>query len=404
MVTSIGRRRACIGLSVALAAGLAILGWRAAKGDDIADASALLSSGLDAHAAGDFRTAVEFFDRVIAIAPDSVPALHARASARYGVDQLDEAVIDYQRILEVAPQDAEARFRLAKAFLGQRREKEMFEQLDALLAIAPQHCEGRLLRAWVHFNRREHQQALADLDLLVGDASMRGSTPLLEILPVRAEARLSIGDDAGALEDLDQLRRLGGDEESVRRTTVWAFWGMQRYGEALQLLEQLEDDFGPNVNTRLARGLTQMHMGRDDEALAALVAIRQSGVTPPPEADLFLWVAQMRRGDAEAAARDLPPAEAFTRWHALIGDFLRGTESERDLLEVAGREGGSATPRQRQCEAFYYAGMKRLFAGDRAGARTLLQQCVATGERRYYEHHAAVAELQRMEFIDPDGD
>jgi len=386
-------------LMVALALILAAIGFFALQflmRDGAGDVPRLVAAGLSAHKRGDYKQAVALFDRALAVDPAHLPALHARAAARYGVDELEPAIIDYERIIELAPDDVEARFRLAKALLGVRREKEMFEEIDALLQMTPNHGEARLLRARVRLNRGEYQHSLRNLDLLVSDEAMRGGAPLAEILPLRAEARMSVGDDHGALADLERLRELGADAADIDRATVWALWGLGRYDDALFLLDESIKRSPASRILQFARALTLTCLGRFEAAAECLEQLGAgSAAGAPPESVFFLLIASARIGHIAPEPLDPPHTEAMTPWQLEIAQFLAdpaGAPSEADFLRHAAEWGGGA-----ECEGFFYAGMKRLLAGDEGEARDLLQRCIETNRRRLYEYHAAVAELRRLE-------
>jgi tetratricopeptide (TPR) repeat protein len=380
-------------------AGLALLDsfWSDGVGESV-------RLGRAAHAAGDFDRAIGHFDHAVALDPADPAGWEARGDAHYGVNDLEAALADYDSLIALCPDDALAHLRRAKTLLGLRREEEMFAELDRALALDPALSEARRQRAWVHFNEGDYQAALRDLDLMITDESFRGEIPLADVLALRAETRLSIGDEKGAIDDLEVLRASGGDARDVIRTTVWATWGMQRYGDALHILDELLIDSERSANLQLARALTLMHLGRLEDSLGLLEDLRANWRAVPAEADLFLWIAQMRAGKSEKAIDSLPPDEHFTRWHAMIARLLRGEIREAELLATADAAEEDFTRARMQCEAFYYAGMKRLFEGDEVGAIDLLEQCVATQIRRYYEYHAAVAELSRVKSSIDSGD
>ena len=48
------------------------------------------------------------------------------------------------------------------------------------------------------------------------------------------------------------------------------------------------------------------------------------------------------------------------------------------------------------CQADYYAGMKRLMAGDKEGAAELFKKSTDTGEKGYTEYISAAAELAAL--------
>lgn len=76
-------------------------------------------------------------------------------------------------------------------------------------------------------------------------------------------------------------------------------------------------------------------------------------------------------------------------WIKTIGLFVAGQVPERDLL-------AEAKTKEQQCEAFYYAGLARLFRGDNSTARDFFQKSAATEVREYTEYRLALAELSRL--------
>jgi hypothetical protein len=87
-------------------------------------------------------------------------------------------------------------------------------------------------------------------------------------------------------------------------------------------------------------------------------------------------------------------------WIKTIGLFVADRLDEKALLAAV--EKTDAVPAlSQQCEAFYYIGMKRLFNGDKAGAREFFQKSVATGVREYTEYQFAAAELARLDAAAP---
>jgi len=78
--------------------------------------------------------------------------------------------------------------------------------------------------------------------------------------------------------------------------------------------------------------------------------------------------------------------------HFLVGDLVE-TNFLTQAVETAKRP---TDQNGQQCEAFYYAGMKRLLAGDKSGAMELLGKCVASGEDNYGEYTSAVVQLREL--------
>ena len=48
------------------------------------------------------------------------------------------------------------------------------------------------------------------------------------------------------------------------------------------------------------------------------------------------------------------------------------------------------------CEAYFYAGSKHLFAGDKVAATDYFQKCIATEQKDYFEYASAMVELNLL--------
>jgi lipoprotein NlpI len=124
--------------------------------------------------------------------------------------------------------------------------------------------------------------------------------------------------------------------------------------------------------------------------------LNQEDEDAPP----LIWAAQARLGEKEAADRGLSSfvadhPEQANPFYTKIDNFLLGKMSEQDLLAAADSVEEKKRPEQ-QCEAWYYAGLKRLLNGDRAGAAEALRKAVATGEKTTNEYDFAEAELKDL--------
>ena len=80
-------------------------------------------------------------------------------------------------------------------------------------------------------------------------------------------------------------------------------------------------------------------------------------------------------------------------WAAKVGHFLTGQLSEPEFLAAA-KNADSKKEAGQLCEAYFYAGSKHLFAGDKAAATDYFEKCIATEQKDYFEYASAVAELK----------
>jgi lipoprotein NlpI len=116
-------------------------------------------------------------------------------------------------------------------------------------------------------------------------------------------------------------------------------------------------------------------------------------------ARFFLWSSVARGGDRAGADQELIASlegGVESDWTMTLARFLLGRQTEPELLEAAQRLQPGEDPeegRARQCQARYYAGVVRLLAGDRTGARESFGACEASGLTLATEYQFAKAEL-----------
>src|SRR5581483_3299822 len=101
---------------------------------------------------------------------------------------------------------------------------------------------------------------------------------------------------------------------------------------------------------------------------------------------LRLWLAGARAGETKSATKEL---RSYLRdrktgkmddWEATIMRFLTGQMTERAFFNAA-IHNGDKQQAGKQCEAYYYAGSKRLVEGNKKKAADYFQQCLATDKK-----------------------
>jgi tetratricopeptide (TPR) repeat protein len=123
------------------------------------------------------------------------------------------------------------------------------------------------------------------------------------------------------------------------------------------------------------RALTRQSKGDFEGALGDWVLFDE--LAPPggsqDYAHLYTWLVRVRRGQSAEANRELAAYLGGRRntpaadWIPKIGRFLLDQISESDFLGDA-TSSDVEKDRAQHCEAWYYAGMKRLLAGDKKTA------------------------------------
>ena len=83
-------------------------------------------------------------------------------------------------------------------------------------------------------------------------------------------------------------------------------------------------------------------------------------------------------------------------WPSKIGTFLIGGISEPKFLAAA-LDGNKRTDEVQHCEAWFYAGTKRLVLGDKTTAKEYFEKCRAFDMKGLLEWGSALAELRLLE-------
>jgi tetratricopeptide (TPR) repeat protein len=234
----------------------------------------------------------------------------------------------------------------------------------------------------VRLNFQAHEYAaLAEAAFNSGklDAAVTNLTRLLELEPVNAGALAARG------EALLRLHAAEGSGTNLDRSLA-------------DLSRALELD----------AGITHAYYGRGSVCYVtqrwedALNDFRQFCAKAPSEANyprFFIWLVRAHKGQQAVADLELGawfgPGQKVEadRWQRKIGTFLLGRMSEPDFLTAGNRGHDSG----RQCEGWFYAGMKRRFSGDAATARDYLQKCLATDRKDFDEYNFAAAELRALD-------
>jgi lipoprotein NlpI len=170
-------------------------------------------------------------------------------------------------------------------------------------------------------------------------------------------------------------------------------------------LEQLDRALGTNTNFAWGyyyRGVVKALSNDWDNALADFQRCGNfSDGRLKDYAAIQIWLVQTRTGERERAEQGLlaycqnrahgTPAD----WQMHIARFLLNQISETDFSGAI----DSSDMGREQSEFWYYTGMKRLLAGDKAGAGDCFRKSLATKTRPYAVYLSAVAELRSLDTV-----
>jgi tetratricopeptide (TPR) repeat protein len=290
---------------------------------------------------------------------------------------------------------SELDYHLARAELSDGHVRAARARLEASLA------SNRSREALVELARLEGltgppSRAVALYQEALDRSSQQGAAASFEraeLLERLGDALRTAGDEGAAraayTRALGLLRPLADQGEDAARALVRVRIGVLslRTGAASDGAASFRAaiDVTPGWREPYLLALAHLVVGAPDVEFAEELHHRaQVGVALEPEWRVYfaLWV-QIIEGRAgrpvgEDVLRILREQSERAGWHGRLAAFGAGTLAEAALFEAA------TTPGER-CEAAFYAGARKLVAGDLAGARALLTSAIDTGMVGYFE-------------------
>jgi tetratricopeptide (TPR) repeat protein len=209
-----------------------------------------------------------------------------------------------------------------------------------------------------------------------------------------------------AIDDWKQLGRAGALPEAQVDAKIGVLQvrggqreqGLQRI--ALAVREAGEDEFGPDEDSVVYNDtLSFLHMQGERELLTELFAQAATRQDLQVEWRVYyaLWTLGASRRDG---LPDDPETLAFldairaTDWSGVLARFYRGELTFDAALASADTLG-------QQTELRYYEALNRIDAGDREGARALLQQVIDTHIFNYFEWEMARHTMAGLDAASP---
>lgn len=294
--------------------------------------------GLAKASEGDLNGAIAEFNHLIQLNPKDAIAYYNRGLLEANKGDFDIAIADLNHAIQLSP-------RFARAYSDRGSVKATKGDIDGAIAdfnyaiqLSPKFVEAYMNLGSAKANSRDLDEAIADFNHAV------------QLDP----------DSVQAFENLGSVKTRKGDFDGA----------IADYNQAIQLDPKDFDAFEMRV-------LTKQLKGDFEGALGDLVLFDE--LAPPGESHdyphLNIWLVRVRRGQSAEANRELAGYFGSRRnmpaadWTSKIGRFLLDQISESDFPGDA-TSSDVEKDRAQHCEAWHYAGMKRLLAGDKKTAST----------------------------------
>jgi tetratricopeptide (TPR) repeat protein len=253
----------------------------------------------------------------------------------------------------------------------------------------------------IEHKRGQYAQAAKDFEAA---AAMPRETPLekrvdeARLLRLAAESRAAAGDQAGAntwfkaaLDKWDVV--LGSGLTEVQRTEALTergriIWALGGRADALHSFEAAIDSTGDSTQSSVFSDVIAFLVprGEYDAALDAYHrGIARQGVTEYFKIYCSLWIvagARLKGQTPDPLAMEFLGSRSGTRWYHDLSRFTVGTLTWDQLYARANTRG-------KRAEAFYYQGLTRYQAGDRAGGDKYMRLVIQTDMLGFFEYDMA---------------
>ncbi|MHC4224023.1 MAG: tetratricopeptide repeat protein [Planctomycetota bacterium] len=361
---------------------------------------------------------------------DAAPHLKA-AGEKFKKEDFQGAIVEFTSAIQVAPKDIRGWFGRAQAYLRLEKYKEAIADLDQAISINPKAAGIYQVRAGAKSSLHDYEGAIADyteaakldqrrpeplymrgqlhetigeLDKAIEDYSASTLVVATWWQPYasRADAKANAGNYKSAMEDLEAALYLAnqpGAKSSVLASRGRVKLAMGETKAALEDLNQCVKNAPDNPSVYFFRGRFLHDLGKWSEALADFRKHLELDSKSNEYVRFYVCLCQLRLGKKAEAEAELGTYLDMRRkqgdWFVTVAGFLAGRTKEEDFFKAAENENRYLT-NERQCEASFYAAMRRDAAGEAEKAIELLEQCVACKVFNFIEYASSRAFLQRL--------
>ncbi len=359
---------------------------------------ALYRRGLALQAKGDWAGAMADYNAILTLNPRNADAFSSRGFVKQARGDTDGALADYAEALLINP-------KIPVVYYNEGLIEVQKGDLDGAISAYSHALDLDPKMAIAYYNRGVVKDTEGNLDGAIADytQTLILNPKIARAYCDRGTARQSKGDAAGALADYDQALAL--DPKMAVAYFNRGLIKIQKgdFDGAISDASKTIDLSPKNGQAYFNRGMALLGKGNLDEAMADL---RKFCELAPRDATadsarLYLWLIASRQNLEDHANEELA-SSLQNDWNSSpedlsskIAAFLLGHISEGELIANAASPDPSREPGQ-FCKAWYFAGMKRLLAGDTAAATFYFNKCLGTGQKGICEYLFAQGELQTL--------
>jgi len=357
--------------------------------NDPASVGAYSQRGLAKFSKGDLDGAAVDLDQALALDSHWLPALAVRLEIRQKKGDLPGAIEDCGTILSVAPKAAlvwntRGLLRMNKGDLD-----GALQDFAKAIELAPGSSSGYASRAAIYLRKRAFHDALENFNHALE------IDPSAAAYGLRATCKLSLNDTGGAKADFHKTIEIDPLNASAFHGLGQAEMHEGNLNAAVTNFNRALQINGGLAWSYLLRGAAEIGTGAYRESVRDLLQFERVNPNQQDAAEGFLWVARALNDAKEDANAELSAyldqRKTDDEWFLKKAAFFLDRDSEETFLQKSALGSGQL------CEAYFYAGMKRLAANDRVVAVDYLRRCIAFEIRDFIEDELARAMLKGLD-------
>ncbi len=347
-------------------------------------------------AKGDLDGAIADYSRCIELDPKNASVYYNRGNAKGAKGDLDGAIADYSRAFELDPKNV-------YACNNRGLTKQAKGDLDGAIADYNRVLELDPKNVYAYNNRGLAEDDKGDYDGAIADCNhaIELDSKYAKSYRNRGVAKAGKGDVDGAIADYNRAIELDPKYADAYNNRAGAQQAKGDPNSAIADCNRIIELAPKYADAYNNRGLSNALLRKWADALADyrhFCELSESGQDYP---NLSIWLMRARLGETEAASNELStyldqrPKATSSDWFSKVAGHLLGKVSEADLFAAAASPDARKDTEQ-HCEAWFYAGMKKLLSGDKETAANYFHKCLATKQKDFTEFQLAQSELKAL--------
>jgi len=377
------------------------------------EAISIYLSAYSKYQSGDYTNAITECTEAIKIEPNFANPFLIRGMAKHALQDYDGAIADYTKAIELNP-------KYSYAYAGRADAKASLKDYNEAMADFNKAIELDSTNTDYYNTRGITKRILGDYTGALVDYNK-----IIELSPQSAYSynnrgydKLCLKDYTGAISDFNKVIEFDSKIVESHVGIGEAKRALKDYDGAIAAFEKAIQLDPKCIQAYKCLGFIEndLHQFR-----AALTDLNKALALDPTQLDIQnrIYLIRMQLGEQKEVTEELAEKFKYQNFEnkvtALftsgatgpidikIQSFLAGVLSENELLRTATNAVESPKIQNaRLREVYYYAGMKRLIAGDKNGTADFFQKYIDVGtpnygEQDYDEYSSVEAELHALE-------